>query len=355
MSSLYRFFSPLLFTLEPESAHHLSILGLKFGLTGASQTSFATSLSSTVFGLDFPTPIGLSAGYDKNGEVLDGLLKLGFGFVEAGSVTPMPQSGNPKPRIFRLKEDKAVINRLGFNNAGLDVAARNFSRPRREGIVGANLGANKDSADRIADYVAGLKRLAPLADYVTVNISSPNTPGLRALQGKGELEELLGRLMAARAHLQTERDKKIPLLLKIAPDLTDDDQSDIAAVALETGLDGLIISNTTITRPSSLQNPQKIEAGGLSGEPLKALSYALLKDMYKATEGKIPLVGVGGIRTAEDAYERILAGASLIQFYSAMVYEGPFLAQRMAEGLAELLKRNGYRSVADAVGAGNRI
>ncbi len=351
MTSLYSALSSVLFLLDPERAHHLSLLGLKTGIVGSAPAINDPVLSSKVFGLDFPTPIGLSAGYDKNGEVLDALLGLGFGFVEAGSVTPRPQPGNPRPRIFRLKEDAAVINRLGFNNDGLDVAARNFAKPRRRGVVGANLGANKDSEDRIADYVTGLRALAPLADYVTVNISSPNTPGLRALQGKGELEDLLGRLMEARSSLPSEQDRKKPLLLKIAPDLTDEDQSDIADVSLQSGLDGLIISNTTITRPESLQDVQKTEAGGLSGEPLKALSLSLLKDMYQATEGKIPLVGVGGIRTAEDAYERILAGASLIQFYSAMVYEGPFLAHRMAKGLSELLARDGYKTVSEAVGA----
>lgn len=351
---MYKLLVPLLFTLDPEKAHNLSLIGLKSGLIKGNGAKSDPILTTSLFGLSFPNPIGLSAGYDKNGDVLDALLGLGFGFVEAGSVTPKPQSGNPKPRIFRLQEDKAVINRLGFNNKGLDVAAKNFAAPRRAGIVGANLGANKDSTDRIADYVVGLKRLAPLSDYVTVNISSPNTPGLRALQGKGELEELLGRLMEARNELVKAGSGPIPLLLKIAPDLTDEDKQDIAEVSKAFNLDALIISNTTITRPEHLKNSHKSEMGGLSGAPLKALSLQLLREMYTATHGDIPLVGVGGIASAQDAYDRIRAGASLVQFYSAMVYEGPFLALKMAEGLAALLKAEGYSNVADAVGADHR-
>lgn len=352
--SLYSTLSPLLFKLDAERAHALSIAGLKSGLIRPVLKVDDPVLKTELFGLSFPNPIGLSAGYDKNGEVLDPLLGLGFGFVEAGSVTPRPQAGNPKPRVFRLKEDGAVINRLGFNNQGLEIASYNFQAPRRDGIVGANLGANKDSADRIADYVTGMRKLAPLSNYVTVNISSPNTPGLRALQGKAELEELLGRLMEARSEMIKEGANNFPLLLKIAPDLTEEDKSDIAEVALETGLDGLIISNTTITRPDHLNDPQKSETGGLSGEPLKPLALALMGDMYKAVDGKVPLIGVGGIRTAEDAFDRIKAGASLIQFYSAMVYEGPYLAHKMALGLSKLLKESGYKSVSEAVGAAHR-
>ncbi|OUR78821.1 dihydroorotate dehydrogenase (quinone) [Alphaproteobacteria bacterium 46_93_T64] len=354
MAGFYKALSGALFLMDPEKAHNLSLMGLKSGFMPLKSANVDPSLAIDRFGLSFPNPIGLSAGYDKNGDALDALLGLGFGFVEAGSVTPKPQVGNPKPRIFRLKEDAAVINRLGFNNKGLEAAKKNFEAPRRAGVVGANLGANKDSDDRIADYVTGLKVLAPLADYITVNISSPNTPGLRALQGRGELEELLGRVMTARTELDTERDQNIPLLLKIAPDLTDEDKDDIAAVALSTGLDGLIISNTTITRPESLHNKQKVEIGGLSGAPLKSLSLKLLSEMYKHTDGKIPLVGVGGIATAEDAFERIKAGASLVQFYSAMVYEGPYLAHKMAVGLAALLKGNGFKSVEEAIGATHR-
>ncbi|MEH6474654.1 MAG: quinone-dependent dihydroorotate dehydrogenase [Sneathiella sp.] len=354
MGGFYKAISPALFLIDPEKAHTLSLIGLKSGFMPLKPADVSPSLAISRFGLSFPNPIGLSAGYDKNGDVLDALLGLGFGFVEAGSVTPKPQIGNPKPRVFRLKKDAAVINRLGFNNKGLDAAVNNFNAPRRTGIVGANLGANKDSEDRIGDYVTGLKALAPLADYITVNISSPNTPGLRALQGKGELGDLLGRVMDARANLDEEEKRNIPLLLKIAPDLTDEDKSDIAEVSLSTGLDGLIISNTTITRPDSLKSKQIDEMGGLSGAPLKPLSLKLISEMYVLTGGKIPLVGVGGIASAEDAFERIKAGASLVQFYSAMVYEGPYLAHKMAIGLAALLAKNGFNSVEDAIGVNHR-
>jgi len=354
MAAGYSILSKTLFRLDAEKAHNLSILGLKSGFMPVKAADIDPVLKTACFGLAFPNPIGLSAGYDKNGDVLDALLGLGFGFIEAGSVTPRPQEGNPKPRIFRLVEDRAVINRLGFNNKGLAVAIQNFKAPRRAGIVGANLGANKDSEDRIADYVTGLKALAPWADYVTVNISSPNTPGLRALQGRGELEELLGRLMRARAGLDSDADRAIPLLLKIAPDLIEEDKEDIAQVALASALDGLVITNTTIARPDDLQSCYKTETGGLSGAPLKSLSMQILSDMYQLTDGKIPLVGVGGISSAEDAYARIKAGASLVQFYSAMVYEGPYLAHEIATGLAALLKADGYSSVADAVGVSHK-
>lgn len=354
MGSGYKFFSKALFCLDPEKAHDLSLAALKSGFMSFRDPAIDPILKADLFGLSFPNPIGLSAGYDKNGAVLDALLGLGFGFVEAGSITPKPQAGNPKPRIFRLTEDQAVINRLGFNNKGLDVATRNFKSPRRAGIVGANLGANKDSEDRIADYVLGLKALAPHADYVTVNISSPNTPGLRALQGKGELEELLGRLMQARAEQPNVADQAKPLLLKIAPDLTGEDKRDIAEVAISMKLDGLIATNTTISRPDTLRSDHKLETGGLSGRPLKDLSLQLVKDMYQLTSGTIPIIGVGGISSAEDALERIKAGASLVQLYSAMVYEGPYLAHRIASELAELIKAEGFECVSQAVGTSVR-
>ncbi|TNE37478.1 MAG: quinone-dependent dihydroorotate dehydrogenase [Alphaproteobacteria bacterium] len=350
MAFPYSLLRPLLFQLEAETAHNFSLRALKSGLLLAVSNAPDPILKTRLFGLEFPNPVGLSAGYDKNGDVLDALAGLGFGFAEAGSVTPLAQDGNPKPRIFRLPEDQAVINRLGFNNRGLETAAANFGNRRKGFIVGANLGANKLSEDRIADYVTGMRRLAPLADYVTVNISSPNTPGLRALQGKAELEELLGRLMAARSDMTATGAASFPLLLKIAPDLTEDDKADIAAVALESGLDGLIVTNTTITRPETLRNVQKGETGGLSGQPLKELSLSVLKDMYRATSGKIPLIGVGGIQNVEDAYARIRAGASLIQIYSAMVYKGPYLAADIAKGLAACLKADGFSSIAEAVG-----
>ncbi|PHQ68741.1 MAG: dihydroorotate dehydrogenase (quinone) [Sneathiella sp.] len=350
MSSLYGILRPLLFKLDAEKAHNLSIMALKAGLLSAVPNNADPILKTELFGLTFANPIGLAAGYDKNAEVINAVSKLGFGFVEAGSVTPMPQEGNPRPRIFRLVEDDAVINRLGFNNKGLDVAAANFARRKEGSIVGANLGANKDSVDRVQDYVTGMKTLAPLVDYVTVNISSPNTPGLRALQGKTELEDLLGRMTEARGQMVSEGMDAFPLLLKIAPDITDEDKTDIAEVVLDLGIDGLIISNTTIARPGELTDPQRREAGGLSGVPLGDLSVAVLKDMYRATGGKVPLVGVGGISNAEDAYHRIKAGASLLQLYSAMVYHGPYVAHEIAKGLAQKLRAGNFTSVAEAVG-----
>jgi dihydroorotate dehydrogenase len=346
----YQILRPILFAFDAEKAHNLSIRALKNGLLPRVDNAIDSILESRVFGLHFPNPIGLAAGYDKNAEVLSALSGLGFGFLEAGSVTPRPQLGNPKPRMFRLASDEAVINRLGFNNKGLEVVARNFGKKPPLLIVGANLGANKDSTDRIADYVTGMERLAPRSSYVTVNISSPNTPGLRALQGRDELEDLLGRICEKRKSMMDEGAVFFPILLKIAPDLTDVDKSDIAAAVLDHQIDGLIISNTTITRPDFLQDPQKEETGGLSGHPLKNISFAVLKDMYQATKGKIPIVGVGGIQSAEDAYARIRAGASLLQLYTAMVYRGPYTAVDVAKGLAKLLREDGFGSIEDAVG-----
>ncbi|MCK5445274.1 MAG: quinone-dependent dihydroorotate dehydrogenase, partial [Rhodospirillaceae bacterium] len=276
----------------------------------------------------------------------------GFGFVEAGTVTPEPQDGNPKPRIFRLKEDNAVINRLGFNNRGLSNFVHNLADHRgRPGIIGANVGANKDSDDRIADYAIGVSGVGSLADYFTINISSPNTPGLRALQGPEPLRELLQRTQSALGDCTT-KDQRPPLLLKIAPDLTDEDKSDIAAEVLAADIDGLIVTNTTIDRPQSLSDPQQSEAGGLSGRPLFEMSTRVLGEMYAATGGKIPLVGVGGIEDGRGAFEKILAGASLVEFYSAMVYQGPGLVRTITYELAEILKAEGFANVADAVGQG---
>jgi dihydroorotate dehydrogenase len=302
-------------------------------------------LASRLFGLDFPNPLGLAAGYDKNAEAFGPALALGFGFVEIGSVTPRPQPGNPRPRLFRLGEDRAVINRMGFNNDGLDAIAARLARRQGHGIVGANLGKNKDSADAAADYVAGVRALGPLADYLVINVSSPNTPGLRALQGREPLAALIAAVRAAR------NGNRPPVLLKIAPDLTESDKQDIAEVALSSGLDGLIVSNTTIARPDSLRSAAKGEAGGLSGRPLFAPSTALLADMYRLTKGKLPLIGVGGIASAEDAYAKIRAGASLLQIYTALVYEGAGLIGRIKAGLARKLRADGFTSLAQAVGA----
>lgn len=354
----YQLAAPLLRLLDPERAHRLAINALRSGLLGGGLLGSrgeidAPNLRQSLFGLAFPNPVGLAAGFDKNGEVFAPALKLGFGFVELGSVTPLPQPGNPRPRLFRIARDRAVINRMGFNNDGLEaVAARLLLRDRKAGIVGANLGKNKTTEDAAADYEIGVRRLAPLADYLVINVSSPNTPGLRALQGKAPLAALIDRSLKARAAAMPTHAP--PLLLKIAPDLTDDDKADIAAVALESGIDGLIVSNTTIARPAGLDASYATEAGGLSGAPLFEPSTAVLGDMYRLTGGKLPIIGVGGIGNAEQAYAKIRAGASLVQLYSALVFEGPALIGRIKHGLAELLHRDGFASIAAAVGADNR-
>lgn len=304
------------------------------------------ALATTVGGLHFPNPVGMAAGFDKDAVAAQGLLRLGFGSVEVGTLTPRPQAGNPKPRLFRLVEDRAVINRMGFNNGGIAAAvARLAKRDRTAGLVGINIGANKDSVDRIDDYRMAFRAVASLADYVTINISSPNTPGLRALQDKGALDELLAAVLA-------ERDRPgcaVPVFLKVAPDLEPADIDDIARVALEHRLDALIVSNTTIARPP-LRSPFASETGGLSGAPLKQAALQRLRDFRKATGSAVPLIGVGGIATAQDAWQRIVAGASLIQLYSAMVYEGPGIARTMCRGLEQLMRRDGFASIAEAVG-----
>ena len=334
--------------LDAESAHRLTIRILKAG-RGPKVRLNTPQLAISVAGLDFPNPLGLAAGFDKNAEAPNAMLDLGFGFVEVGAVTPRPQPGNPRPRVFRLRDDAAVINRYGFNNDGLEKVAARLKRHNRRGVVGVNLGANKDSKDRTEDYVKGITGLAGLVDFYTVNISSPNTPGLRALQDKTALEELMARV-------NTERDRAAPgtpVFLKIAPDLSDEDKTDIADIAKEMDLDGLIISNTTIARPSGLRSRHMDEAGGLSGKPLFAPSTALLREFYGALGGGVPLIGVGGVSSTRDAYEKILAGASLVQLYTAMVYEGPGLPARILRGLPGYLEADGFQRIAEAVGAGH--
>ena len=342
---MYGHVRSLLFSLDPERAHGLTIASLR-GLAIAAAPPAPQNLATRVCGLDFPNPFGLAAGFDKNAEVPDAMLRLGFGFAEVGTITPRPQAGNERPRLFRLVEDRAVINRLGFNNAGLE-AARERLKYRRDkrGIVGANVGANKDSEDRIADYVTGITRVLGLCSYITINISSPNTPGLRALQSRDALAELVGRCLEARG------DDKTPMLLKIAPDLIDDEARDIAEVARAQGLSGLIISNTTIDRPASLRSYHARESGGLSGKPLMGPSTRMLKQMAIHTRRQIPLVGAGGISSAQDAYVKIRHGASLVQLYTALIYEGPWLVRRMTQDLSALLARDGFATIADAVGA----
>ena len=345
---LYQLAFPLLDRIDPERAHRLALAALKTGLVAGSRRPDPPSLAQTVFGLRFPSPIGLAAGFDKDGAVYRQTLALGFGFVELGSVTPKPQPGNPRPRLFRLTADRAVINRMGFNNRGIAAMAERLrDRNTARGIVGINLGKNKDQADAAADYAAGTTVMGPLADYLVINVSSPNTPGLRALQSRDALAALIAAVLAARAALA----RQPPLLLKIAPDLTDADRQDIAEVALASGLDGLIVSNTTLARPAGLDARFAGEAGGLSGRPLLAPATETLRDLYRRTGGKLPIIGVGGVASAADAYAKIRAGASLVQIYSALVFEGPGLVGRVKDGLAALLQRDGFATVSEAIGA----
>jgi dihydroorotate dehydrogenase len=334
----------LLRGLDPETAHGLALLALRTLPLPAARPDDPI-LRTTVAGLDLPNPVGLAAGLDKNGEALHGLARLGFGFIECGSVTPRPQPGNPRPRLFRLTEDRAIINRMGFNNAGLEAfAARLADRPRNA-VVGANLGANKDTEDKAADYVAGLIRLKGLADYVAVNVSSPNTPGLRALQGRAALDDLLGRLAEARGGDPT------PVFLKIAPDLTPGEITLIVEASLDHRVDALIVSNTTLDRPDSLRAPDRGEAGGLSGAPLKERAMAALRAAAEASGGRLPLIAAGGVDSGSEAYARIRAGASAVQLYSALVYEGPGLIGRIKRDLAARLRADGFSTVAEAVSA----
>jgi dihydroorotate dehydrogenase len=344
---LYNLMRPALFLADAESAHGLSLAALRV-LPLPKPAPVNPSLVQTVAALRFPNPVGLAPGYDKNAEVAAPILRLGFGFTEVGTLTPRPQSGNDRPRLFRLVEDEAVINRMGFNNEGQLAAAIRLERLRRTkqpGPVGVNIGANKDSADRITDYAIGVRDMERYADYLTINISSPNTPGLRALQDRAALDDLLAAVMDARTG-------DTPIFLKVAPDLEPADIDDIVSVSMARGISAIIVSNTTITRPT-LQSRHAGQAGGLSGAPLRALAQQRLRDFSVASGGAIPLIGVGGIASAQDAYARIRAGASLIQLYSALVYKGPGLAKSINDGLATLLARDGFANVAQAIGTDN--
>lgn len=333
--------------LDPEAAHRATVRLMASPFAPRLHVRSHPMLRTRIAGIDFPNPLGLAAGFDKNAEVPNAMLRLGFGFVEIGGVTPLAQAGNDRPRVFRLVEDGAVINRYGFNNDGLEMIAARLARRRRLGVVGANLGANKESADRIEDYVKGVRGLEGLVDFYTVNISSPNTPGLRALQDKASLTGLLKRVIAARDNLE----KKAPVFLKVAPDLADADKADIASAVLDEKIDALIVSNTTIARDAALKSAHRDEKGGLSGRPLFAPSTALLAEFRGALGNRVPLIGVGGVSSAADAYAKIRAGASLVQLYTALIYKGPALVAEIVEGLPRLLKRDGFATVADAVGA----
>lgn len=339
---LYPLLRPFVFALDAEAAHRATIAAVR--LLPVHSSHLPESLRTTVAGLDFPSPIGLAAGFDKDAKVAPEMLSLGFGFVEVGSLTPRPQAGNERPRLFRLVEDRAVINRMGFNNCGqIEAFLRLKTFNRLGGPIGVNIGANKDSPDRIGDYVSGVRAMSAVADYLTVNISSPNTPGLRALQDQGALDTLLAAVTEAR-----ER-KGPPIFLKVAPDLEKGDAERIARAAIDNRIDALIVSNTTVSRPP-LKSKHAGEQGGLSGEPLKPLALDALRQFRSAVGNAIPLIGCGGISNADDAWERIRAGASLLQLYTAMIYEGPHVARRIARGLELKLKRAGYPTIAEAVG-----
>jgi dihydroorotate dehydrogenase len=352
MPNLYPLIRPALRRLAPEAAHALTVRALEVGLGRFMTDRFARQpdppiLAQRLWGLDFPNPVGLAAGFDKDARVPEAMRGFGFGFVEIGTVTPRPQPGNPKPRLFRLEDDQAIINRMGFNSGGLDAAIDRLHRRPRTAIVGVNLGKNRDSGDAVADYVEGIGRAAEVADYLVVNISSPNTPGLRDLQRGASLRALLVPLLRTR----DESRRRVPLLVKIAPDLTPEEREDLALVALAAGIDGLIVSNTTVDRPAGLVSTYATEAGGLSGRPLYAASTSLLADMHQLTRGRLPLIGVGGVASAAEAYQKIRAGACLVQLYTALVFAGPSLVTDIKEGLVELLRADSFTCIADAIGA----
>lgn len=328
---LYDLIRPALFSLDAERAHRLTIRALAVAGGGTVPLSRAIPRVRpvTIAGVEFPNPVGLAAGMDKDGEAIAGLFGLGFGAVEIGSLTPRPQGGNPRPRLFRLAEDRGVVNRMGFNNGGIDAALERVKAARRAGVLGINVGANKDSEDRVADYAMGVGKAARLADYVTINVSSPNTPGLRDLQSRPALDELL----AASSTARMAEGKRIPLFLKVAPDLDPKGLDDAVRAAIDNGIDALIVGNTTISRPDTLRSPQAKETGGLSGAPLKALARAKLAEALAASGGQLPVIAVGGIDSPEEALARLEAGAALVQLYSALVYEGPGLVRRILKRL----------------------
>lgn len=339
--------------IDPEEAHRLAINALKL-FPSFTLGRNDPRLGQAVFGLDFPNPIGLAAGFDKNAEVPDAALRLGFGFAEVGTVTPLPQTGNPAPRLFRLPQAEGVINRLGFNNEGFEEArARLRTRVKRSGIVGVNVGANKDSTDRVSDYVEGIKTFASVANYLVVNVSSPNTPGLRDLQAPSALDDLLARVLEARDITALEAGRK-PVLLKISPDLSLPELDELISIAQRRAIDGMIVSNTTTSRPALLRELNAHELGGLSGKPLFSLSTWMLKQTYQRVGKSMPLIGVGGVDSADTAWAKIAAGATLIQLYSGLIYKGFGLVPKIKDGLTARIKRLGYNSIAEAVGSDAR-
>ncbi|XP_001605089.1 dihydroorotate dehydrogenase (quinone) [Nasonia vitripennis] len=342
---------PLIRLIDPEVAHRIAVKTAELGLAPSQSTPDPPILRTSLWSLEFENPLGMAAGFDKHAEAVGGLHKMGFGFVEIGSVTPDPQPGNPKPRVFRLPEDRAIINRYGFNSEGHDVVHKRLQALKSSsdfhGIVGVNLGKNKLALDPVLDYVEGIQKFSDVADYFVVNVSSPNTPGLRNLQGKKELEELLGKVNEAR----DKASRRPPLLLKIAPDLAEEELKDVAEVITKskTKVDGIVVSNTTLRR-ENLFNASKDEAGGLSGAPVSELSTKMIARMYQLTGGRVPIVGVGGIFDGTDAYSKIKAGASLVQIYTSFAYHGPPIVPKIKRELAELLEKDGHEKIEQAVG-----
>ncbi|TAH32738.1 MAG: quinone-dependent dihydroorotate dehydrogenase [Alphaproteobacteria bacterium] len=348
----YSFFAQnILFRIDPEQAHELTIAALKLFPIGQ-MPEHDPALHQKVWNINFLNPIGLAAGFDKNAEIGHKMFRFGFGFVEMGTVTPRPQPGNPRPRIFRLIEDRAVINRMGFNGKGLDFFEMHLrhvhARKPQQAVIGANIGINKESPDPTGDIYQCLRRVYPMADYITVNISSPNTPGLRAWQEGDALVRMIDTAQQTRRDIDPAASK--PILFKLAPDLTYDQLEHIAEVAVNKKLDGIIISNTTIDRPRQLESAWHTEQGGLSGRPLFRPSTKALRLFHRFTKGQVPLIGVGGVSNSQDAYRKIKAGASLVQLYTGMIYSGPYVARDINQGLAELLRADGFTSIAQAVG-----
>lgn len=353
MLSLYKYIRPAVFAIDPETAHGMTIKALKTGAIKPCKTITSERLEQSIFGQTFANPVGLSAGFDKNAEVIEAALKLGFGFTEVGTVTPKPQGGNPRPRIFRDPVNGAVINRMGFPNGGLRVFKPNIEaflnkQNRAQGVVGINIGMNKTQENPAEDYCALIRELAPLADYLTVNISSPNTPGLRNLQERAPLTELISEMK--KALNETCPDNAPALLIKLAPDLTEAQQEELADTLTANKIDGVILTNTTLDRPDYLSDGFRVEAGGLSGAPVREKSTAVIRNFSKLTKGVLPIIGVGGISKAEHAYEKIKAGATLVQLYSGMIYEGPEIANAINKGLIDLIDRDGIKHISEAIG-----
>ena len=347
---MFSILRPFLFSLDPEMAHDLAIKSLKFNYLPSKMFEVEDEqiLNTELLGKNFPNPVGLAAGFDKSAEVYNSLLRFGFGFVEVGTVTPLKQFGNSKPRIFRLEEDGALINRLGFNNDGIEIIKKRIKSEKKKGVLGINIGPNKNTKDQKNDFCLGLKNFFDIADYITINISSPNTEGLRDFHDQEKLKDLL----LALNKIKNENKINIPLLLKISPDIVDNHISEIADVAIKNDISGIILTNTTNSNRDKLMNNFKKEEGGLSGKPLQQISTDMIKKFYKQLNGKIPIIGVGGVNSGKSAYEKITAGASLLQLYTGLVYKGPLLVKNIKKELIQILKSEGLNNIKDAVGKG---